>query len=78
MISPHTTKDLDSLESEIRLARQQALRRAVRQLTLRHLGLCIVLGFVCAMLGGCGGGDPEDDERPCIVEGKTYKPEVCR
>lgn len=72
------TEPLRDLEDQVRAARQQALRRAVRRITLRHLGLCLVLGLVCAMLGGCGGGDPEDEARPCIVDGKPYKPEVCR
>jgi hypothetical protein len=58
-----------ALAHHVRQARQQALRR---------LGLCIVLGLICAMLGACGGGDPEDDERPCVIDGKTYQPAVCR
>jgi hypothetical protein len=58
-----------ALAHHVRQARQQALRR---------LGLCIVLGLMCALLSACGGGDPEDEARPCIVDGKPYKPEVCR
>lgn len=69
MINPHTTEDLHTLEAEIRAARLQALRRWA----------FVLAGFVlCLSLGACGGGDPEDDERPCVVDGKTYKPEVCR
>lgn len=63
------TEPLRQLDAQVRAARQQALRR---------VGLCIVLGMVCALLAACGGGDPEDEERPCVIDGKPYKPEVCR
>lgn len=71
-------KPLRDLEDQARAARQQALRRAIRPITLRHFALCIVLGLICIGLTACGGGDPEDEARPCIVDGKPYKPEVCR
>lgn len=72
------TKPLRDLEDQVRAARVRAVRHWVRRQTLRHIALCILIGLICALLTACGGGDPEDEERPCVIDGKTYKPEVCR
>lgn len=78
MISPKTAQPLRELEDQVRAARVQAVRRWVCKQTMRHVALCVFMGLLCAALSACGGGDPEDEARPCIVDGKPYKPEVCR
>lgn len=62
--------------SPIDEAEQQSRREHAAVRILEAAFVAVLLAIV-ALLAGCGGGDPEPEQKKCVIDGVEYPPVMC-